>query len=227
MKIKDLKGFEKIFFWGVLLFGISAFFANIIKIFIFPAVQTYKTVAFEMIPGVLLMFLPFVLAKFSHLVIPQTMRIFYWFFLFISVYLGTGYLVISHISFWDKILHATSPILLTGVGYGMIGMYLGKDEIKKINPNLFIVFGFAFAGTCGVFWEFWEFLCDSVANMNLQRYLLSNGTPLVGRAALMDTMGDLITNTIGALIITIFSVVKGRHMPGYFESFTFERLKKK
>ena len=58
--------------------------------------------------------------------------------------------------------------------------------------------GFAFAGLCGIFWEFWEFICDSVGGMNLQRYATLDGTPFIGREALMDTMGDLLTNTIGA-----------------------------
>ncbi|WP_426068305.1 hypothetical protein, partial [Escherichia coli] len=78
--------------------------------------------------------------------------------------------MISIISFWDKILHFVSPMLLTAVGYGIAAFLLKKTKYADVSPWLFLLFGFAFAGLCGVFWEFWEFICDSLGNMNLQRY---------------------------------------------------------
>ena len=126
-------------------------------------------------------------------------RLFYWFFLFISVFLGTSLHMISIISFWDKILHFVSPMLLTAVGYGIAGFLLKKTKYADVSPWLFLLFGFAFAGLCGVFWEFWEFICDSLGNMNLQRYNMSNGQPFIGRAALMDTMGIYLPIPLGPL----------------------------
>ncbi len=55
--------------------------------------------------------------------------------------------------------------------------------------------------------SFWEFICDSVGGMNLQRYAL-DGTPS-GREALMDTMGDL-TNTIGAALMGVSVCARSR-----------------
>ena len=129
--------------------------------------------------------------KIAKLYVPDAIVLFYWFFLFISVFLGTGMHLISIISFWDKILHAVSPMVLTALGYGLIGLLLKDAPIAKTSPWLFLLFGFAFAGLCGVFWEFWEFLCDQFLGMNLQRFAASDGTLFVGRAALMDTIGDL------------------------------------
>ena len=119
-------------------------------------------------------------------------------FLFISVFLGTSLHMISIISFWDKILHFVSPMLLTAVGYGIAGFLL-KNEVRRCFPVVILLFGFAFAGLCGVFWEFWEFICDSLGNMNLQRYNMSNGQPFIGRAALMDTMGIYLPIPLGPL----------------------------
>ena len=82
----------------------------------------------------------------------------------------------------------------------------------KTSPWLFLLFGFAFAGLCGVFWEFWEFLCDQFLGMNLQRFAASDGTLFVGRAALMDTMGDLLTNTIGAALMGLFAWSQSKKM---------------
>ena len=81
-------------------------------------------------------------------------------------------------------------MLLTAVGYGIAGFLLKKTKTPMFPRGYFLLFGFAFAGLCGVFWEFWEFICDSLGNMNLQRYNMSNYQPsFIGRAALMDTMG--------------------------------------
>ena len=59
--------------------------------------------------------------------------------------------------------------------------------------------------------------------MNLQRYATLEGTPFIGREALMDTMGDLLTNTIGAVLMGLIAYFQGRGKPDYFESY---RIKK-
>ncbi|OWW57390.1 membrane protein, partial [Enterococcus hirae 67-03-C5] len=46
-----------------------------------------------------------------------------------------------------------------------------------------------------------------------------------GRAALMDTMGDLFTNTIGALVMGIFAWTQGRNNRDYFENYRLKILK--
>ncbi|STP30369.1 membrane protein [Enterococcus durans] len=185
------------------------------------------TFIIESLAGIVLIFLPQIMKKLFHLYIPDAIVLFYWFFLFISVFLGTGMHLISIISFWDKILHAVSPMVLTALGYGLIGLLLKKAPIAKTSPWLFLLFGFAFAGLCGVFWEFWEFLCDQFLGMNLQRFAASDGTLFVGRAALMDTMGDLLTNTVGALLMGIFAWVQGKNDPAYFKSYRLEIIKSK
>jgi uncharacterized integral membrane protein len=134
--------------------------------------------------------------------------------------------MISIISFWDKILHTVSPMVLTALGYGLIGYFMKDADISKTSPWLFLLFGFAFAGLCGVFWEFWEFLCDTVADMNLQRYATSAGKLLVGREALMDTMGDLLTNTIGAVLMGIYAHVQSRGDAAHFEEYRLKKIRK-
>ncbi|MHC5374700.1 hypothetical protein ACYSNU_12960 [Enterococcus sp. LJL120] len=178
----------------------------------------------ESLAGIVLIYLPNIARKLLKIEIPAAIVLFYWFFLTISVFIGTGLHVISLIFFWDKVLHAVSPMLLTVLGYGLIATFLKDADISKTSPWLFIIMGFAFAGLCGVFWEFWEFLCDQFFNMNLQRYNASSGTPFIGREALMDTMGDLFTNTLGALALTIFAGVKSHNHPEYFEQFKIKKL---
>ncbi|HBE7013377.1 TPA: hypothetical protein KMT82_002395 [Enterococcus faecium] len=211
---------------ALLAFGVFVVCYNFYE-FITQKYSTSQGITFivESLLGIALIFMPQVILKVFKLKIPAAIVLFYWFFLFISVFLGTGMHLISIISFWDKILHAVSPMVLTALGYGLIG-YLMKDaEISKTSPWLFLLFGFAFAGLCGVFWEFWEFLCDQFLCMNLQRFAASDGTLFVGRAALMDTMGDLLTNTIGAALMGLFAWSQSKKDERYFESYKLEKVK--
>lgn len=225
MKLQFEDKQERLAFFFLLIFGIITLGVNIVKMFIMEPVSQYQLLTVEMIAGIAILFLPFVFTKFTGLVFPKVVRLYYWFFLWISVFLGTGLRMIIVIPFWDKILHAVSPILLVAVGYALIGYYMKDSDFSKVSPWLFIVMGFAFAGLCGVFWEFWEFLCDSIGNMNLQRYMTEAGQPYIGREALMDTMGDLLTNTVGALILTVYSFTQ-RHKPEYFKSYAFRKNEK-
>lgn len=173
----------------------------------------------EGILGIACLFLPNILSKIFSISFPKELIIIYLFFIFISVFLGTCLHLITHIPFYDKILHASSPILLTFIGYGLIAAFIPKQIITSVSPWLFLIFGMAFAEMCGVFWEFWEYSCDALFKMNLQRFSLSNGTLLVGRQALMDTMGDLLVNTLGALIALVYSFFKYRQNPQFFLHF--------
>lgn len=172
---------------ALLIFGALCLIYNIFE-FVIGKYSTKQGVIFviECLAGIALIFLPEIIEKLFKIVLPEKIIYFYWFFLVISVFLGTSLHMISIISFWDKILHTVSPMVLTAMGYGLLGFFMKDADISKTSPWLFLLFGFAFAGVCGVFWEFWEFLCDTVADMNLQRYATSAGELLVGRAALMD-----------------------------------------
>lgn len=211
---------------GLVIFGLICLAYNMYELII-SKYSTQQGIIFivECLAGIALIFLPELIQKFFKLAMPEKIVYFYWFFLVISVFLGTSLHMISRIAFWDKILHAVSPMVLTAVGYGLIGFFMKDAPLGKTSVWLFLLFGFAFAGLCGVFWEFWEFLCDTVADMNLQRYATSGGELLVGRAALMDTMGDLLTNTIGALIMGVFAAVQARGDASHFEEYRLRKIK--
>jgi hypothetical protein len=52
-----------------------------------------------------------------------------------------------------------------------------------------------------------------------------DGVEFVGRAALSDTMGDLLINTIGAVIMGVFSWNQYRKNAKYFEGYQIQILK--
>ncbi|MFC0234226.1 hypothetical protein ACFFIF_09515 [Vagococcus entomophilus] len=177
---------------------------------------------FEMLLGMGTLFVPILFTKLTRITIPTFTKFFYWLFLIFSIFIGTGLQVIAKVSFWDKILHLSSAMLLVAVGYGIIGYLLPKNLKPELSPLCYLLFGLTFGLTCGIFWEFYEFACDGLLGMNLQRYA-NHGKELIGRAALMDTMGDLITNTCGAFLFSLYSYFKSKNNVAFFQQFKFER----
>ena len=51
----------------------------------------------------------------------------------------------------------------------------------------------------------------------MQKFALENGTQLVGRAALADTMEDLIVDCIGAFTMSIIGYISLKHKKGWIE----------
>ena len=73
----------------------------------------------------------------------------------------------------------------------------------KLSPAFVSLFAFCFAVTLGVFWEVYEFTFDGILGINMQKFMLEDGTQLIGRAALFDTMKDLIVDMVGAFIVSL------------------------
>jgi len=219
-----MKNMKKIQLW-LSIIGIGVLCFNIYELIIskFSTSQSI-TLIIEAISGIVLIYLPNILRQVLKLVFPNGIILFYWFFILISVFMGTCLHFMSIVPFWDKILHFISPMILTITGYGIIAALLKKTDLSEVSPWLFLVMGFSFAGVCGVVWEFWEFFCDQFFHMNLQRYNTSGGVPLVGRKALMDTMGDLLTNTLGSLTLSLFAMKKSLNRPEWFNHFKITRL---
>ena len=64
------------------------------------------------------------------------------------------------------------------------------------------VFAFALPGRRRR-WEIYEYTGDGLLNMSMQRFLAPDGSGLVGRAALYDTMKDIIVDASSALATSV------------------------
>lgn len=122
------------------------------------------------------------------------------------------------VRWWDSAMHLISGGLCVFLGYEVVVAMQKRD--KKVSPLAIAVlcaFGFSFfVSTC---WELFEFTADQVMCMkglmgDAQHwsYELAQGTPKEGtlfdpvyqeRWSLMDTMDDIVLNTIGAIIAWI------------------------
>ncbi|HLQ40842.1 MAG TPA: hypothetical protein VK118_07765 [Tetragenococcus sp.] len=177
--------------------------------------QTTMTKFVECLAGIALIYVPEFLDKLFKVKIADFIVYSYWLFLFLAVFLGTCFHFMTLVPLWDKLLHLLSPMILTMVGYGILAEFLHKQKLREISPWAFLLFGFAFASVCGIFWEFWEWIWDELADMNLQRYRLGS-VQLVGHTALQDTMGYLLVNLSGTLFYSFYAATKSRKSSEFF-----------
>jgi len=154
--------------------------------------------------GVLVMMLPTFISHRWKIVVPNTIVILYYLFLYCAIYLGevrNFYYLIPH---WDSILHAFSGAMLGALGFILIDL-LNKDQKVRVNlsPFFISVFAFCFALAVGALWEVYEFSFDALLGLNMQKHTTESGVALVGSQAVSDTMKDLIIDALAALAVSV------------------------
>lgn len=164
----------------------------------------YVLMLLQCILGIIVMFIPSFVERKLSIDIPNNMEITYFIFLYCAIYLGEVRNFYYLIPYWDVILHAFSGAMLGALGFSLV-CYFNDTDFFEINLSPFFIalFAFCFALAAGVVWEIYEFLADSLIGTNMQKFIIADGTVLVGHAALKDTMKDLIVDAISSLIITI------------------------
>lgn len=154
--------------------------------------------------GMVVMFLPSMLERRWNIGIPNYMYVMYFIFLFCAIYLGevrNFYFIFPH---WDTMLHGFSAAMLGALGFSLVSILNDSERTSVHLSPLFVgLFAFCFALSVGALWEIYEFSFDGLLGMNMQKFRLEDGTDLIGRAALSDTMKDIITDAIGALIVSV------------------------
>lgn len=109
--------------------------------------------------------------------------------IFISIFLGTTLNFYGLISEFDFLLHISFGVVASVLSIPFIKFFINKLNLD-INKTqiLFIIFIiFCFSTTCGTLWEIYEFSVDKLLGLNTQNN------------SLLDTMSDIIANTIGTL----------------------------
>ena len=178
----------------------------------------YALMLIQCLLGIVFMFIPGLLEHKIKLVIPSKMFIMYALFLYGAIYLGeirNFYYLVPH---WDTILHTFSGGMLGALSYSVIVFLNKTDRVPlTLTPAFVAVFTFCFSITLGVIWEIYEFSSDAILDVNMQKAILRDGTPLVGKAALTDTMKDLIVDSIGALVISVIGYISLKYKKGWVE----------
>ena len=103
---------------------------------------------------------------------------------------------------WDLLLHFIAGICFLSIGLG----------IAKCVPNLslkhMLIFSFMFSLNSHIAWEVFEFICDIVFNLNMQRWHFDPNMPdtygkiiSVRTPGVIDIMTDFIANITGAFLM--------------------------
>lgn len=164
----------------------------------------YVLMLVQCLLGLVVMMIPSIIERKKAIDIPDNMEILYFIFLYLAIVLGEVrdfYYLIPH---WDTILHAFSGGMLASLGFFLINILNNSKNIEyHLTPFFVALFSFCFALAAGAIWEIYEFLIDGLLSLNMQKFALADGTKLVGRAALADTMEDIIVDALSALVISI------------------------
>ncbi|MHC9237290.1 hypothetical protein ACX9MO_16825 [Pseudooceanicola sp. 502str34] len=120
-----------------------------------------------------------------------------------TLFLGEVFDFYNRFWWWDIVMHGGSAIGFSLLGFILVFMMFQGDLYAA--PHWAIAFfGFCFAVTIGAAWEVFEFTMDQTFGMNMQK------------SGLVDTMGDLIVDMVGAFIGALvgFAYLKGRSFGG-------------
>lgn len=167
----------------------------------------YVLMILQCLTGCIVIFLPSQLEHRFRIDIPDIMEIMYFIFLFCAIYLGEVRNFYYKVPYWDLILHCFSAAMLGALGFIIVNFLNNTKKTIDLSPFFVALFAFCFAITCGTVWEIYEFLADGVLGTNMQKFTTGEGVVLIGRDAVMDTMGDIIVDALGAFTVTAIGYI--------------------
>lgn len=146
----------------------------------------------------------------------------------LSFILPLGYLVVRIVSYGgtEEVRSREDYVLmllqcLLGIAAIVLPLRLIRQKTLQIPRVMLVLYiAFCFALAMGAVWEIYEFTMDSVFGTNMQKYMLDNGTALIGQAALQDTMKDIIVDAIGALVMSTIGYISLKYKKGWVEKLT-------
>ncbi len=230
-----MKKFKKIkltkFSIAILIFCICILIGTTISFFFFNGsahVSRLILILLQTLMMIALILLPPLLDKVVNIKIPPLMEIIFVLFCFAGVILGDVFNFYGIIGWWDSLLHTISGVLFGIVGYAIINTfnYVENDKIR-FSPLFVSIWVVCFSLAMGAFWELIEYAMDGLFGLNSQQFMdnrgtIADGTPLVGHAALTDTMKDLFLDLVGSLFISIIGFIDLRKQKNGFTTLKLE-----
>ena len=164
--------------------------------------QTWSAV-FVAVATLALTFLPGRFAGYLGIKLPPSFLSAIVIFIFAALFLGEVADFYERFWWWDVALHFTSALSFGLVGFLLIFM-LFEGNRYAAPPWALATLAFCVGLSIGTLWEVFEFAMDHLFGTNMQK------------SGLMDTMKDLIIDTIGATIgaVSGFFYLKGRQFGG-------------
>lgn len=173
---------------------------------------------------VILMFVPFAIKNTFRVTFSRVTTIAFYVFMFLSAFLGNVLEFYRKFSEWDMLIHLLMGVLISVLSIYILNLTVYKKGSKH---NLFFTYLFmiVFAVFVASLWEIWEFLGDILFDLGSQRYIDYNGTLLLGKSAIFDTMMDIIMGFVGSIVGVIFTALMLKVNKRFLKSFTVKKLK--
>jgi len=135
----------------------------------------------------LLTFAPAMIERKLRLPLPVEFTLLTCVFLYASFALGEVRNFYEKIWWWDLALHGVFALTIGIIGFLAIYVFYMTNRVR-VAPIYVAIITFALAVAVGTIWEIFEFGMDWYFGLNMQK------------SGLIDTMTDLMINSIGALI---------------------------
>lgn len=175
-----------------------------------------RIIIFQLVMGCVFLRLPYFISRVTRARIPAGLSVGYFAFLWCAIFLGEFALLYYRVAIWDSLLHLFSAALAALAALSLPSLLGVRGQ-----PLISALVAVGVALTLGVAWEVYEFAFDGLLDLNMQKFATlapssvigaSDGTqtpsPLVGRAALIDTMTDLILDFLGASAVGIWGYLR-------------------
>ncbi len=215
---------KRVLFWTVMATMVAALIYTVVRFIAAPVSADpnaegvkvkgdYTLMMFQSAMGIISMLLPSFIARKLKIEIPNFMEIMFIIFLYAAIYLGEVRSFFYLIPFWDTILHSLSAFMTAALGFFIVDLLNSNKQVRMMLSPLFLaVFAFCFSVSIGAVWEIFEFAVDGILGVNMQKFRLEDGTQLIGRTALEDTMYDIIVDAGSALVMSAvgYFVIKRR-----------------
>ena len=131
--------------------------------------------------------LPFFFESWADLRLPKSFIAAVTVFIVGTIFLGEVGNFYERFWWWDVVMHTGSAIGFAMIGTVIILIFVRGDTLSA-PPFLLALMAFSFAVALGALWEIFEFAMDQWFGLNMQK------------SGLVDTMSDLIVDSIGAMI---------------------------
>ncbi len=136
--------------------------------------------------------LPLILGRRFEVRIPPEFEVLAVVFVYASLFLGEVHGYYVRFWWWDAVLHIGSGFLLGILGFLLVYVLNEHENVDMhMRPRFVALFAFMFAVGMGALWEIFEFAMDQLFGLNMQK------------SGLVDTMWDLIVDTVGAATISL------------------------
>ncbi len=189
--------------------------------------ETTAMQIFMCLLAILFMNIPVFFQKKFKWYIPGYITIILYIFIFAHFVLGEVFRVYDYSAAFDKLLHTTSGVIMSFIGFSFIYMInrVNPDKLK-LSPFFIVLFTFCFTMTTEYMWELIEYFIDRMFGMNMQRWqdgiveTLANGnvvSSIPQGSGLKDSMMDMFVNIFGCLGVCVYIYVGMKLRPDWFE----------